>query len=399
MCTACCRISCRISHSLLQPISVKPKSLIATLFLTLCILGVDAKTHKQADVATIDSLVTSYMLTNKMVGVSIGIVKDGKIYLTKGYGTTEVGKAKPVDSLTNFLTCSVTKLFTATAIMQLAQHGKVDIQQKLTFYLPDFKMKDERYRDITIEHMLTHTSGLYWDMELKHSPNDSTALRELVYSLHDKVLDFAPGTQFDATKTYSNAAYDILGYLVQKISGMQYDAYIKENILEKANMAHSEMEYTKVDPGRRSAPHILKHNKVKVGGMITENKEHSPSGNLNSCSADLCSWMLHILNIARKNGNGVVQNNTLQNMWKPRHTAPQNSKVSIGLGWFITANEELGNYYWHVGDNPGFSSTLMVFPEQNLGIAVLSNGMYAQEIVWNKIPFDILKLFKQTGLL
>jgi CubicO group peptidase (beta-lactamase class C family) len=332
------------------------------------------------------------MTANKMVGVSVGIVKDGNIYMAKGYGMADAGKATPVDSLTNFLTCSITKLFTATAIMQLAGQGKIDINEKLIFYLPDFKMKDSRHKDITIRHLLTHSSGLYWDMELKQSPNDSTALQKLVYSLYDKVLDFAPGTQFDATKTYSNAAYDILGYLVQKISGKQYDVYIKEAILNKVGMPYSDIQYTNIDPARRSTPYIIKNKKVVAGGMLTENTEHAPSGNLNSCSIDLCNWMLHILNIANMDTVGVLQPGILKTMWQPVHTAPQNKNVSIGLGWFITTSKDYGTYYWHVGDNPGFSSTLMVFPQQNLGITVLSNGMYAQDIVWNKIPYGILQL-------
>lgn len=352
--------------------------------------------EKSSDLDRIDSIVTHYLTENKMVGVSIGIVKDGKIYLTKGYGTREIGTSQPIDSLTNFLSCSVTKLFTATAIMQLSEQGKIDITQKLIYYLPDFKMKDQRYKDITIEQMLTHSSGLYWDMELKHSPNDSSALRKLVYSLDDKILDFAPGTRFDATKTYSNAAYDILGYLVQKISGMQYEDYIRENILLKSNMTYSSFDYRKIPAERRSSPHILRGKKVKVGGMWTENTEHSPSGNLNSCSRDLCYWMLSILSIHNNpnSSNGILKDSTLNNMWTGRHIAPQNIRVSIGLGWFIKDSEDLGKYYWHVGDNPGFSSTLMIFPEQNFGITILSNQMYAEHIVWNKIPFDIINLFK-----
>lgn len=370
------------------------------ILLTICLSSRGQQTfvasNQTTEIEKIDSIVSDYLTENKMVGVSIGIVKDGKIYLAKGYGTREIGTSKPVDSLTNFLACSVTKLFTATAIMQLSEQGKIDITKKLIYYLPDFKMKDQRYKDITIEQMLTHSSGLYWDMELKHSPNDSSALRKLVYSLDNKILDFAPGTQFDATKTYSNAAYDILGYLVQKISGKQYEDYIRENIFLKANMTYSSFDYRKIPAERRSFPHILKGKKVKVGGMWTENTEHSPSGNLNSCSRDLCYWMLNILNINNKPNsfNGILKDSTLNNMWTGRYIAPQNKRVSIGLGWFIKDSEDLGKYYWHVGDNPGFSATLMVLPEHNFGITVLSNEMYAEQIVWNKIPFDIINLFK-----
>jgi CubicO group peptidase (beta-lactamase class C family) len=368
-------------------------TILALVFLSLSSIGQISQTSA---IIKIDSIVNDYMTTNKMVGVSIGIVKDGKIYLTKGYGTAEIDKEKPIDSLTNFLTCSVTKLFTATAIMQLSEQGKIDISKKLVFYLPDFKMKDDRYKDITIEQLLTHTSGLYWDMKLKHSPNDSSSLRKLVYSLKNKILDFAPGAKFNPTETYSNAAYDILGYLVQTISGKQYEDYIRDNILVKANMPNSSIDYKLIPTGRRSAPHMLKGKVVKVGGIYSENVEHSPSGNLNSCSIDLCNWMMHNLNIYNNPNsfNGILQNNTLKNMWTTRHVTPQNKKVSIGLGWWITSSDDLGNYYWHVGDNPGFSATLMVLPEHNFGITVLCNGMYAEQIVWNKIPFDIINLFK-----
>lgn len=372
-----------------------------TILIVLALLALSPASIGQIshtnNINKIDSIITAYMIANKMVGVSIGIVKDGKIYLTKGYGTAEIGKLRPIDSLTNFLTCSISKLFTATAIMQLSEQEKIDISKKLIFYLPDFKMKDQRYNDITIEQLLTHTSGLHWDERLKHSPNDSSALRKFVYSLDNKILDFAPGTKFDATKTYSNAAYDILGYLVQKISGMPYEDYIEENILARTNMLNSAFNYVNIPAERRSAPHILKGKSVKIGGIYDENREHSPSGNLNSCSLDLCNWMMSILSIYNSPDslNGILHSSTLQNMWTKRFVAPQNKKMSIGLGWWITNSDELGKYYWHVGDNPGFSATLMVFPDHNFGIAVLSNGMYAEQIVWNKIPFDIIDLLKK----
>lgn len=182
-----------------------PKILQLVIALVLSSSCAITQTPPANIVEKIDSIVTAYMTAHKMVGVSIGIVKEGTIYLAKGYGTAEINKNRPVDSLTKALTCSVTKLFTATAIMQLAEQGKIEVSQKLIFST-DSKMKDERYKDITIEHLLTHTSGLHWDMELKRSPNDSSALRKLVYSLHNKNLHFAPGSKFNALETYSNAA-------------------------------------------------------------------------------------------------------------------------------------------------------------------------------------------------
>ena len=372
------------------------KSTLLTLALLLLSLFAGGQIPKTSAIHKIDSIISEYMMNNKMVGVSIGIVKDQKVYLTKGYGTTEINGTKPIDSLTNFLTCSITKLVTASAIMQLVEQGKIDISQKLIFYLPDFEMKDKRYKDITIEHMLTHTSGLFWDLEMKHSPKHRTTLKNMVYSLDNKKLNFAPGSKFNPTSTYSNTAYDILGYLVQKISGKPYQNYVTDHILLKANMPYSNTDYNSIPVNRRSSPHIVKGKVVKVGGIYAENVEHSPSGNLNSCSIDLCHWMIHTLNIYNNDSSfgGVLHKNTLQNMWTTRHVAPQNKNVSIGLGWWITQSEDLGTYYWHVGNNPGFSATLMVFPTHNFGITVLSNGMYAEQIVWNRIPFDIINVLK-----
>ncbi|MGB3079374.1 MAG: serine hydrolase domain-containing protein, partial [Saprospiraceae bacterium] len=125
-----------------------------------CALSVYAQPRDIRRIAQIDSVVSKVMEENKIVGLSLGIVKNGEIFYLKGYGTREVRKEEPVDSFTNFLTCSISKLFTATAIMQLVEKGKIDISKKLTEYVPDFVMKDPRYKDITIEQMLTHTSGL-----------------------------------------------------------------------------------------------------------------------------------------------------------------------------------------------------------------------------------------------
>jgi CubicO group peptidase (beta-lactamase class C family) len=374
--------------------NVISKSMLLKIVFLFCSFNSVGQILQPNAIQRIDSIVTNYMTTNKMVGLSIGIVKDGKICLTKGYGTTEIDKINPVDSLTNFLTCSITKLFTATAIMQLSEQGKIDISKELIHYLPDFQMKDNRYKDITIRHLLTHTSGFDWDIKLKDSTNDSNSLQKLVNSLDTKSLNFAPGTKFNALETYSNAAYDILGYLVQKISGMQYQTYILDNIFEKVGMKYSSLDYKEIPVDRRSFPHILKVKSVKTGSMFSENSEHAPSGNLNSCSFDLCNWMIHNLNIYTNlnSFDGVLNNSTLQNMWTTQYISPQNKNVSIGLGWWITNSDNLGKYYWHVGDNPGFSSTLMVFPKYNLGITVLTNGMYAEQIIWNKIPFDIINI-------
>jgi CubicO group peptidase (beta-lactamase class C family) len=123
------------------------------------------------------------MKENRIVGLSIGVVKDGELFYTKGYGFTSVDSLYKVTEHTVFHTASITKVFTASAIMQFVDRGEIKLTDKLTDHLPDFKMKDKRYQQITIEHLLTHSSGLPWEHKFKNSPNDSTALEQFVSDL------------------------------------------------------------------------------------------------------------------------------------------------------------------------------------------------------------------------
>lgn len=345
----------------------------------------------------IDSVVLKIMTENKIVGLSIGIVKDNKIFYTKGYGTKEIKKEEPIDSLTNFLTCSISKLFTATAIMQLSEQGKIDIHKKLTDYIPDFKMKDERYKDITIEQMLTHTSGLpnISNKNFIHPESDSTALSEFAEKLGGKKLSFEPGVQLSA-KTYSNTAYDILGLVIEKVTHQTYSNYVSENILKPAGMFNSSFFYSQINDNRRSAAHNKSWltGKIKISNYYPDIPQDKPCGNLNSCSFDLCKWMLHNLaiNNSTNDSAGVIKKNTLQNMWTTQKKIPP-YKTSIGLGWWVFDSDKYGKYVFHVGNDPGYCAQLIISPENDFGIVVLCNSLYPKDVVWNKLPFEIMDLF------
>jgi len=370
-------------------------------------------------VKSIDSIVGVYMEKYKILGLSINIVQHDSELLIKGYGYTDIDKKYPVSENTSFLSCSITKLFTATAVMQLVEQGKLKLDEKLITYLPDFKMRDRRYRDITIRHLLTHSSGLNWYDELKTPAADSIALRSFVYSLADKKLNFAPGCKFSG-ETYSNTAYNILGYLVEKLSGMPYDAYVRDFILNKAEMQNSTYVHAEVPINRKAMPIVLNGNsrEIKRFNLYGEIKdinpilkypdcklvhytmygggpEQNPCGNLNTTADDLGKWMKQCLFIHSDstNGNKLLQHNTLENMWSLQRSIP-GKHTSIGLGWWRYNDLKNGDYVFHAGDDPGFSAILILFPNQDLGVAILSNAMYAEDVIWNKIPQAISDVVK-----
>ncbi len=344
---------------------------------------IDAK-HK----FSIDSIVKVNMDSRRVVGMSIGIVKNGEIYYCQGYGTKKLGVNDPVDSLTNFHTASVSKLFVATAIMQLAEQGKINVDAKLLDYIPITELKDERLRKVTIRQMLTHSSGLP-DVKNYHwsSPkNDSTALGNYAKKcLQDSKLLFEPGTDV----AYSNIAFDILGYVIETVSKQPFDKYEFDHVLFEAGMVNSNFDYHKISEVRRSSPHSIRFGSAKLSKLYPYNREHGPSSTLNSCASDMCRWMIGVLRIhndSQSFSGKIIKPETLRSMWHANSYFDQST--FMGLGW-IGAYTRLGECMLHPGNDIGYCSTLCIYPDHNVGIVVLMNGDYGDDYITEKMPLDL----------
>ncbi|MGH1436038.1 MAG: serine hydrolase domain-containing protein [Lewinella sp.] len=367
---------------------------IIFLFLTLQLSA------QSIDLATqVEAVVQPYMAEEGIVGLAVGVVQDGQVLLSSGYGTKEIGRDAPVDSLTNFLTASISKLFTATAIMQLHEQGRIDLQGKVTDYLPEFTMKDDRYKDITVYQLLTHTSGIanYFNPRFIQPPHDSVALSMFAEKLATKKLRFEPGVSL-SEKTYSNSGYNMLGLIIERIAGCSFSAYMEEHLLSPVGMENSSFFIDSIPVERRSIPHRKQWltGRISPSDYYPDIPQDKPCGNLNSCTADLCKWMLHNLSIydTTKIHRGVIAPSSLRQMWTAQEEIDGYS-TSVGLGWWIVNSATYGDYLFHVGNDPGFSATLMLWPEHGFGLVLLCNGMYPMDTVWNKIPFAIVDLFKK----
>lgn len=386
-------------------------SIILTPFLTLFSQETDLERNK-----AIDSIVNNYAQEYSIVGMSIGIVHNGNKF-TKHYGSTDAKNIYSVADSTMFHLASISKLFTATAIMQLVEKNRLSLEDKLTDILPGFKMKDKRYKDIKIKHLLTHSSGLKWDNKLKKSPDDTSSISLYIQNLQKVKLKFMPGEKL-SYETYSNIGYDLLGIVVEQISGQRFDEYIHKNILQPVGMHRSTYFYEEIDASQLAIPQIVagnsrkikrfnsfgvdsKRNPVMNGEPLQlksyevygEEYEHNPSGNLISSANELNLWMQQHLEIYNDSTiNGIMGQGTLKDMWKLQKEIP-GKKTSIGWGWWKYEDDELGPSVFHAGNNPGFCSILIIYPEANFGITILCNGRYAQEAVWNKITEEITKLY------
>jgi len=240
----------------------------------------------------LDSVFIQYLNNTQVPGIAIGVLKNGKVLYSKGFGVKNNNTQEPVTSKSLFHMASVSKTFVATAIMQLYEDNKIKLDDPLIKYLPYLEMKGEQYRGITIRQVLTHTSGIpdvqnyYWDKP----QYDNAALEGYVRSLKKKKLDFDPDKQFQ----YSNAAFEVLGDLIAKVSNMPFEDYIKANILDPIQMGNSTFLKTEVLDSLATSPHIKSKNEVVMSKVYPYNRMHAPSSTLPSNIDDMLKYAIHI---------------------------------------------------------------------------------------------------------
>lgn len=315
----------------------------------------------------VDSIVISKMNQYNIPGLSIGLVKNDSILYAKGYGIKSIEKDDPVTGASIFHTASVSKLFTAVAIMKLIKEKAISIDDKLVEVLPELKYDDKRAENITIKTLLNHTSGIpdisnyHWD----NNNQSETSLQEYVLGLNLE-LDSDPSKTYH----YSNLAYDILGHVIEKKSGSDFDGFLKKNILDESGMYNSDFRYFKINDSLKTSPHSKRWvtNNIYKRKTYPYTREHAPSSTLNSSSKDLSNWMIWFLQTL--NDSESIHHS----MIKPSFS----SNPDIGLGFqlsTINSKKVIGHY----GGDKGFRSYLMMIPEENLGLVLLANCDYDED--------------------
>src|SRR5262245_8832636 len=240
-----------------------------------------------ADVeAFLDGLVPLQIKHDDIAGATIAVVKDGKLLFAKGYGYADVEKKKPVSPQdTLFRPGSISKLFTWTAIMQLYEQGKLDLDRNVNDYL-DYKIPDAFGKPITLKNIMTHTPG--FEEQVKDLFRTDTSKLNLGEYLKTHIPQriYPPGT----VPAYSNYATAVAGYIVERVSGKPFDQYIAENILKPLNMTHS--SFSQPLP-KELAP--LMSNGYRLGSDKPEAFEvvnPFPAGSLSSSATDMAQFMM-----------------------------------------------------------------------------------------------------------
>ena len=320
-----------------------------------------------ADVeAFLDGLVPLQINRDDIAGATIAVVKDGKLLFAKGYGYADVEKKKPVSAQdTLFRPGSISKLFTWTAIMQLYEQGKLDLDRNVNDYL-DFIIPDAFGKPITLKNIMTHTPG--FEEQVKDLfREDATKLNLGEYlKTHIPARIYPPGT----VPAYSNYATAVAGYIVERVSGRPFDQYVAENILKPLNMTHS--TFTQPLPADLAPLMSNGYRLASDKPGLFEVVNPFPAGSLSSSATDMAQFMMAHL------ADGELGN---AHILKPETARLMHSRL-FGLDDHANAMcygfyEESRNGHriiGHGGDTVYFHSDLHLVLDQKLGFFVSYNS-------------------------
>lgn len=373
---------------------MKKKTLFVLVGLTLGLAAVNAPGQTAptppADLTRLQTKlepkITEAISRGFLPGIAIGVVKNGKLIYAKGFGVARLGTNTPVTSRSLFHMASVTKTFVATAVMQLVEQGKIDLDAPVTRYLPYFKMDDERYRDIKIRQMLSHTSGIpdttnyHWDKP----EYDDGALERFVRSTANQKLLFTPGQNF----AYSNTAYEILGDVISKVSGESFEDYVQHFILTPLGMKDSTLLVRQANSALLTSPHIQESGKLVVSKIFPYNRAHAPSSTLYSNIEDMGRWALANLNHGELDGRRILKRETAELMWRPVVNA---FNMKEGIAWFV-GDVQGHRLVMHDGGDVGFESRLLLAPDDSVAVVAMSNYAATEKDYFHELASEALKI-------
>ena len=334
----------------------------------------------QMSTAKTDSLVLDAMKKFNVAGTAVAIVKDGKIIHNKGYGIKSIDTKEPVNEFTNFAIASNSKAFTCAALAILVEEGKLKWTDKVTDYIPEFKMyNDYVTRNFNIQDLLTHRSGLGLGIgDLMFFPNGSDfTMKDILNSFQYYEPQSAFRTKFD----YDNQLYFVAGELIFRITGMTWEDFVETRILKPLGMDHSYTALGRMqDKSNLASPHSDVKGKLNKLPNWDE-MINGAAGGIYANTNDLCQWMLVHLNKGKYGKDlksQLFSEDSQREMWKI-HTVEDdfggryNTHFSgYGLGWFL--KDVKGNMMvTHTGGLPGMLSITTLIPDMNLGIVVLTN--------------------------
>lgn len=334
-------------------------------------------------------LIKKEMKKNDVTGLSIALVDDQEVVWAEGFGLADKANEVPATPETVYRVGSISKLFTATAAMQLLEQGKLNIDQPLSTYLPEFSIKS-RYPDaapITPRSIMTHHSGLPSDLLKGMWTKTPEPFENEVNLIREEYVANPPDYVF----SYSNLGVTILGHALEKVAGRDYSSHMSASLLVPLGMTHSAFS----SPPDHSPQASRAYRKGEEAEELP--LRGIPAGGLNSTVLDLSRFMRMVFAGGRAGERQIIKPETLAEMLRIQNSdVPLDLNFRIGLGWMLSGLgginiKNAGPVAHHSGATLYHRSQLIVLPEHKLGVVVLANSATAGGVV-SKVATETLKL-------
>jgi CubicO group peptidase (beta-lactamase class C family) len=347
------------------------------------------------DFAAFDRYVADAAKSWHVPALAIAVVRNDSLVFAKGYGVLETGKPQAADAHTRFAIGSTTKAMTSAALAMLVDEGKIRWDGHVIDYLSEFRLSDPYVtRELTIRDLLTHRSGL-GSTDLLWAGFDyplAEATRRLRY--------VKPASSFRSEWEYQNNVYAIGGLIIERVSGMSWEAFLRSRIWAPLGMTETEALVSEIrGKANVAVPHAERNDTVRVV-PIRSTDGVAPAGSVWSSVSDMSKWMRFVLDSGRVGSQRLITAATFRELIAPQIRAPmaqypalslaRPSFFSYGLGWFV--QDYHGQPVWmHTGSIDGMSALIGLLPEQRVGVYVLANLDHAE--VRHALMYSVFDLY------
>jgi len=350
---------------------MKTKHLIPYLITILfCVCSLSSKAEK-FDANALESWLEKTHQLHNLAGLTAVIVKNGKTVFNRSYGVTNIETKKVMTTNHLFDMSSMGKTAITVAVLQLVEKGVIDLNAPVTQYLPYFKMDDKRASKITVKQLLTHTSGIPnpKDYQYQSPQTDDLALERWVKQQSDRQLNFAPGEKWG----YSDIAFEIVGDIIAKTSGVSFEDYMKANVFVPLGMINSTFLLADIPQNLRVTPHAKNAKGTYALNFYPYNRRHAPSSAYHTNGNDMATWLIAFSSEERLLKTGLLKEDSIKNMWSVHYS--DNDEDKMLLGWFKSINKER-ILYGHGGSDKGFISAMNVYADRDAGYGLMINTKY-----------------------
>jgi CubicO group peptidase (beta-lactamase class C family) len=342
--------------------------LLARALILIILVSAHAQAQPpQSLVSRVDEYLKTAVSAGKFSG-SVLLARDGKVILSKGYGMASLELMASNTPQMEFRIGSLSKQFTAMAIMILQERGKMRVQDSVCQYVPECP---PAWTGVTLHHLLTHTSGI---PELLSFPDFQqtmalpSTVAQTVERFRHKPLDFVPGEKFK----YSNSGYVLLGYIIERVTGQTYETFLKENIFEPLKMSGTGSDHNDLIIKNRAAGYS-KRGDTLINAPYIDMSIPTGGGSLYSTVEDLFLWDQALA------AERLLKKSSYAMMFKPYVIADWGDGAAYG--WFIGKDRANHRYMGFTGGINGFAAQIMRYPDERVFVVVLSNYSFAPVIV------------------